>query len=571
MIQALTDRQRALKRITALEQERSSWWGHWAEINRVLLPRTGQFFVSDSNRGAQRNQDILDSSATRAITTLAAGMQSGLTSPARPWLKLETADTDLMNVKAVSAWLDKVTQIMRTVFSRSNTYPSLHGMYGEMGAYGTTASVVLPDFKNVIHFYPLTVGGYCISTDDRGEVDTLSRHYQMTVGQIVKKYVAKNGAMDWSKVSQHVKNAWDNHNQDNWIPVHHLIQPRQDRDTLKLDARNMPFESICFEAGGNEDKLLSESGYKRFPAIVNRWTTKPGDIYGSDCPGMIALGDIVQLQHQQLRKGQGIDYMTKPPLQVPVALKNQDSDFLPGGVTYVDAVGPQNAVRSAFDVQLNLQHLSVDIEDVRQRINAAFFADVFLFLSTVRGSMKGQITAREVAEIHEEKLLMLGPVVENTETRQLNPLVDITFDACIEAGLFPPPPPELQEEGEGASINVEFIGLLSQAQRAVSMGGVDRIIGAVASIAAAKQDPTVWDKIDTDRVVDKAASYLGVDPEIIRGDDEVAALRQQRAEAMQAAQAQEQAAQAAATAKDLAGADMSTDNALTNVVQGFAG
>lgn len=570
MAQPLTVRQRALKRITALETERSSWWSHWAEINRVLLPRTGQFFANDANKGAQRNQDILDNSATRAIQTLAAGMQSGLTSPARPWLKLETADTGLMNVKAVSAWLDQVTQIMRTVFSRSNTYPSLHGMYGEMGAYGTTASVVLPDFKNVIHFYPQTIGGFCISTDDRGEVDTLSRHLQMTVGQIVKRWVMRGGKEDWSKVSRHVKNAWDNHNQDTWIPCYHLIQPRQDRDTLKLDNRNMPWESIYFEAGADADTLLNESGFKRFPAIVNRWVTKANDIYGSDCPGMVAMGDILQLQHQQLRKGQAIDFQTMPPLQVPMSLKNQDSDFLPGGTTYVDMVGPQNAVRSAFDVNLNLEHLRLDMHDVRQRIEAAFYADVFLFLSSIRSDMKGAITAREVAEIHDEKLLMLGPVVENTETKQLEPLVDITFDACLEAGILPPPPPELQQEGAGAEINVQFIGLLSQAQRAVSMGGVDRIIGAVASIAAAKQDPSVWDKIDTDKVVDKAASYLGIDPEIIRGDDEVGAMREQRAQAMQRQAQAEAAAQAAATAKDMAAADMSTDNALTNVVQGFS-
>lgn len=564
-----TTRQRVQRRLGALETERSSWVSHWQEINRVLLPRSGQFFASDANRGTQRNQDILDSSATFAIGTLASGMQSGLTSPARPWLKLETADTDLMNVKAVSAWCDLVTQKLRTIFSRSNTYKALHGMYAELGAYGTSAAVVLPDFKDVIRFYPLTAGEFCISTDDRGEVNTLARpKFQMTVGQIVERFVMRGGKEDWDRVSHSVKNLWDRHQVDAWVPVAHLIQPRKDRDSRKLDGRNMPFESIWLEAGGNEDKLLSESGYKRLPAIVTRWETKGQDIYASNCPGMVALGDIAQLQHQQLRKAQGIDYQVKPPLQVPFELKNQDSDWMPGGVSYVAMTGPHNAVKTAFDVNIDLSHLLLDIQDVRQRINQAFHADLFLFLANLGG--RGERTAREVAEIHEEKLLMLGPVVENVETEMLARLVDITFDACVESGILPPPPPELQQEGIGAELNVEFIGLLSQAQRSVSMSGVDRIIGAVASIAAAKQDPSVWDKIDTDKAVDKAASYLGIDPEIIRGDDEVRAIREQRAQAAQAAAAQEAAAQAAATAKDLAGADMSTDNALTNVVRGFA-
>lgn len=554
--------------MSALDLERSSWLSHWLEINRVLLPRTGNFFGNQPNNGSRRNKDIIDDTATGALQTLQAGMQSGLTSPARPWLKLETADTELMNVKAVSAWCDQVTEKLRTIFSRSNTYRALHGMYGQLGAYGTAGSVLLPDFRDVIRFYPLTVGEYAISTNDRGEVDTLSRKFQMTVGQIVARFVARGGTMDWSRVSTTVKNLWDQHNQDSWIPVWHLVQPRTNRDVRKIDSRNMPFESLMIEAGGNEDRVLSESGYKQFPAIVMRWDVDGQDIYGSNCPGMRALGAIEQLQLEQLRKSQGIDYQTKPPLQVPVSLKQSgDADFLPGGVTYVDQVGTQNAVRSAFDVNLNLQHLLLDIQDVRGRINSAFYADLFLFLSNLSG-MKGQMTAREVAEIHEEKLLMLGPVVENVEG-ELRAMVDVAFDAAWEAGIFPPPPPELSEQG--ADLNVEFIGMLSQAQRSVAMAGVDRLIGAVASIAAAKQDPSVWDKIDTDRAVDKAATYLGVDPELVRGEDEVNALREQRAQAIAAQQQAEQAAQAAAVAKDLAAANMSTDNALTNVVRGFAG
>lgn len=570
MTAPITTRERVQKRITALERERSGRLALWREIDRVLLPLAGVPSAENASQAtSSRNTDIIDSCATYALDTAAAGMQSGMTSPARPWLKNETQDTDLMNVKSVSMWCDKVTQGMRTIFSRSNTYKSLHGLYGEILAYGTMASVLLPDFKGVIRHYPLTAGEFCLSADDRGEVDTLSRKFQMTVGQIVSRYVARGrpdaSIWDWSRTTPAVKNAWDRHDVDNWITVHHLIQPRKDRDSRKLDNRNMPFESICIEAGGQDNNLLSESGYKRFPVLATRWQTKGSDIYASRWPGIVALGDILQLQHEQLRKAQGIDYQTKPPLQVPYSLKNQDSDFLPGGITYVDVTGPQGAVRTAFDVQLDLQHLLMDIQDVRQRINRAFFADLFLFLSNLSG-VKGQMTAREVAEIHEEKLLMLGPVVENIENELLQPMVDITFDAMVEAGVLPPPPPEL----EGEELTTEFIGILSQAQRAVSMGSVDRLIGAVASIAAAKQDPTVWDKIDTDKAIDKAAGYLGTDPEILRGDDEVAAMREERAAAMADQMRREQVAQEAATARDLAAADMSGDNALTNVVKGFA-
>lgn len=559
-----TTRQRVQRRVEALNQQRVSWLAHWQDINRVLLPRTGDFLGATPNQGSRRNTDILDNTATAALTTLQAGMHSGMTSPARPWLKIETRNTGLMESKAVSKWCDEVTQMLRTIFSRSNTYRTLHGMYGGIGAYGTATSILLPDFKDVIRFYPLATGEYSIGVDERGETNSIARKFQMTVGQIVERYVrGRDDVMDWSKASVTVKNLWDRHDVDVWVPVRHLIQPRAFRDSSRLDARNMPFESICIEDGSEADKVLNESGFRRFPGVVMRWVVEGQDVYGSNCPGMVALGDIQQLQVEQAKKSKAIDYQADPPVQVPFSMKGQETDLLPGGLTYVDMMSPHAAIRTAFEVPLNLQHLIMDLQDVRGRIRTAFYQDLFLFISSLEG--KGDRTAREVAEIHEEKLLMLGPVVENIEDA-LHHMVDTAFDAAAEAGILPPPPPEVQ----GAELKVEFIGLLSQAQRAVSMSGVDRIIGATASIAAAKQDPSVWDMINTDEVISKAAGYLAIDPEMVRGIDEVNAIRQQRQQAMQAQQQAAQIGQAAKAAKDLAGADMSTNNALTNVVRGFA-
>ena len=137
---------------------------------------------------------------------------------------------------------------------------------------------------------------------------------------------------------------------------------------------------------------------------------------------MEALGDIKQLQHEQLRKAQGIDYQTKQPLQVPAYMKNRDVDSLPGGVTFVD--GQQGKIETAFNVNLNLQHLLMDIQDVRGRINSSFYADLFLMLANATDT---RMTATEVAERHEEKLLMLGPVLERLHNELLDPLIDLSL------------------------------------------------------------------------------------------------------------------------------------------------
>jgi hypothetical protein len=319
----------------------------------------------------------------------------------------------------------------------------------------------------------------------------------------------------------------------------------------------MPFRSVYFEKGGESSKILRESGFKKFPGLCPRWAVLGGDIYGSS-PAMEALGDVKQLQHEHLRKAQAIDYMTQPPLQAPTSMSGQGVNMIPGGVTYVDAVTPQGAIRSAFDVRLDLSHLLADIQDVRQRIEACFYADLFRMLSI---GPTQQMTATEVAERHEEKLLMLGPVTERMQNEVHGPLIDRTFEAIIAAGLVPPPPPELQ----GRELNVEFISLLAQAQREVSGNGMDRFVRRIGEVAAIK--PEVLDKLDVDRWADAYADLLGVDPELVVPGERVALVRQARAEQQAEIARQEQAAQQAQTMQTLSKADISGQNVLTGLAQ----
>ena len=538
----------------ALKAERATWFSHWKEISDYLLPRNGRFFIQDRDKGWRRHNNIYDSTGTRALRVLAAGMMAGMTSPARPWFRLGTPDPALNEFAPVKLWLSQVTRLMLEVFARSNTYRSLHSMYEELGAFGTAATIVMDDFDDVIRHYPLTCGEYAIATDYRGQVNTLYREFQKTVAEVVGEFGIKN-------VSQSTKNMYDRGSLDQWVTIVHAIEPRTDRDPSKRDSKNMPYKSVYFELNADPGKYLRESGYTQFPALAPRWATAGGDIYGNS-PGMEALGDVKQLQHEQLRKAQGIDYKTKPPLQVPTSMKNRDVETLPGGISFVDAANPTGGIRTAFEVNLDLSHLLADIQDVRGRIQGAFYADLFLMLANQSNT---RMTATEVAERHEEKLLMLGPVLERLHNELLDPLIEMTFNRMLSAGIVPPPPQELQ----GIDLNVEFVSMLAQAQRAVATNSVDRFVGNIGMIAQMK--PDVLDKFDSDKWADLYGDMLGVDPQIIVPSDQVALIRQQRAEAQAAQQKMAMMEQAAGAAKNLAGADMAGDNALTNVVDMFSG
>ena len=537
-----------------LKSERASWWSHWQEISAYLLPRSGRFFVQDRDKGWRRHNNIYDNTGTRALRVLGAGMMAGATSPARPWFRLSTGDPALNKYQPVKLWLDDVTKMMQTVFQKSNTYRALHQIYEELGAFGTGANIILPDYNSIIHNYPLTTGEFCISTDYQGRVCTLYREFEKTVSEVVKEFGYKN-------CSTTVQNMFDRGSLDQWVRLIHAIEPRADRDIRLKDAKNMAYGSYYFEVGGRPDKYLRESGYKEFPAVCPRWSTVGGDIYGGS-PGMEALGDVKQLQHEQLRKAQGIDYKTKPPLQVPSSMKNRDVETLPGGISFVDSASPQGGIRTAFDVNIDLSHLLQDIQDVRERIRGAFYADLFLMLANATDT---RMTATEVAERHEEKLLMLGPVLERLHNELLDPLIEVTFNRMLEAGVLPPPPQELQ----GMELNVEFVSMLAQAQRAIGTNSVDRYVNSLGAVASFK--PDVLDKFDSDAWADAYSDMLGVDPNMIVGNDKVAIIRKQRAELAAAQMKQDQMQQNAQTVRDLSQAQTTEPSALTNVIDMYSG
>ncbi len=150
-------------------------------------------------------------------------------------------------------------------------------------------------------------------------------------------------------------------------------------------------------------------------------------------------------------------------------------------------------------------------------IKSAFFADLFLMISDMDGVQpRSQI---EISARREEKMQMLGPVLENLHDDLLQPLVQRTFAIMAEHGLFSEPPPDLH----GYPLDVELISFLAQAQKAADLGSVERLWAFAGGIAATR--PEVLDKLNADESIDVYADKLGAPASITLADDMVAQLR----------------------------------------------
>src|SRR5260221_11238557 len=142
-----------------------------------------------------------------------------------------------------------------------------------------------------------------------------------------------------------------------------------------------------------------------------------------------------------------------------------------------------------MEVRIDLSHLGQDIAEVQGRIKQAFYANLFLMMAE---SDRRQITAREIDERHEEKMLMLGPVLERLHDELLDPLVKRVFAIMARHRMIPPLPRSMQPQ----QLTVEFISMLAQAQKAVATGAIERFWQFGMQIAAAK--PEAMDRLVPD-------------------------------------------------------------------------
>jgi hypothetical protein len=554
-------RSKVLKRYVTLENDRSSWRSHWMELSDYLIPRRGRFlFTSQDDRGKKRGGKIIDSTGTQALRTMAAGMMSGMTSPARPWFRFGTQDPETMEQQDVKVWLSIVERICRSILHKSNFYNTAFTVYMELGAFGTGPLYRQRSFDSVIRFRPFTAGEYVIAENDKGVIDTLGRSFTMTVSQVVEKFVinSEKGTDDWTGVSRATRNMWNNGNYDGLIPVVHMIEPRRkaERDQKLFSNQHMPFKSVYMEQGAENDEMLFEGGFKTFPAYIPRWDVLQGDVYGRS-PGMDHLGDIKQLQQQQKRKAQAIDKMVNPPMVAPTSLRGKPSSVLPGGTTYIDPMQGGQGFSPAYTVTPRLGDMQQDIAEVQQRIQRGFYADLFAMMIN---SDRRNITATEVIERQEEKLVLLGPVLQRLNVELLDPLLDDVFQFALEAGLLPEPPAAL----EGTDLRVEYVSLLAQAQQAVAASALERTMGFAGNLVAVF--PDVTDNIDADEGLRQYAEILGNSPDLLRDSAQVKAMRADRAEQQKNAQMAEMAGSAAQGAKVLSETDTQNPNALTDLL-----
>lgn len=538
----------------------------WKDVRNFNAPRTARFNGEEVNSGSRQDLNIINSSVRFAGRTLAAGMQSGVTSPLRPWFRLGTADPDLQEFGPVKEWLYIVERLMRDIFARSNIYDRLKSTYSTLGHYGTSCLVVDEDEEDVARGSDIPIGSFMLSTSAAGRAHTLYRDVSFNPEQMIEKFAGGDMKVAADKLPQGVINAYNNGNYNYLYPLCHIIEPNRNYEIGSELSHKKKFASVFFDGGRDGEKsILSYKGYADQPFMAPRWDVLGEDIYGFGC-AELALGDSKQIQLMEKRKLQGIDKNTNPTMLADSSMRNQRTTSLPGETVYVNGlITGRPGYAPAYSVNPYINELREEIQSVQMRIDEAYYKNLFLMISEMGD--QPNITATQINMMREEKLLQLGPVLERLNDELLGPLIDRVFNMMQQQGLLPPAPEEIQ----GIPLRVEYISVLAQAQKAMGIGNIERFIGFVGKVALDSQDPTIWDKVNKEQTVDEYADGVAIPPTMINSDDVVAEIRAGRAKQTQMQQGAAMAEMGAKTAKTLSETNMGGDSALTRAMEGVSG
>jgi len=541
-------------RLSALKLERKTYDDVWSDILDHCAPDLSGYISQGVKKdGARNDYELFDKDPEKACLACASGLFAGISSPARPWAKL-TMRNDALDVRSdVRKWLDDEMGSEYEVMSLSNFYQAFFAAYLHLTAIGTACVLMLPDYDDVIRCETLNVGSYWLGINSKGQVDTVFREFYLSAKNVVDTF----GDKAPENLRRSVK---DDNNPEDQHKIVHVIEPNIHG---LAPFKSHKWASVYYLESGNDSKLLDVGGFEVFPVLAPRWYANNGETYGKMNPGRVALGDMKQLQVMVNDFNEAIQKMITPPLQAPSDVNQNGQVYaMPGAINVIDNPAADASIKPLFAVNPEVAAQWQAILDKKEQIKSIFYIDLFMAISMRQDK---QMTAEEVRALAGERMLMLGPAFGNFDRELLTPALELLFYYRGRANLVQPPPEEIQ----GETFRPEYISTLAQAQKMQDTNRISQLAASVGNLA--QLNPEALDKLDVDSAIDHLDTMLGAPAGIIRSNDDVAKIRQARAEAQQR---QEQAAAmmtAAEGAKTLGQTPVGGQqkNALDAIMQGM--
>lgn len=497
------------------KSDRVTWDCTWEDLVYYTIPRK-RGIQNEYEPGDKMQFDAYDDTAIQSNIIMAAGLSGYMTNAAQRWFELRARNDSIMNEPGVRAFFDDASEIMYNALANSNFYQQVHEVYLDLGSVGTATLYEEEDPLTDIRFYsrpPKEIYGI---ENEREVVDMVYRKFTLTA---IKAYNKFGKDKCGESIVKAVEDQKDYGKEFEFI---HHVGPRSKRDVSKINAENKPFFSYWVSC--KDRKIVKEGGYDEFPFFCSRFYKNSDETYGYS-PAFACFPDILMINKMMKVYIEGAEIAIYPPWIAENDGVIGTLDLRAASINYQRQPLNQGQAIQPLQSKMNGQIAMDFIERTTSNIKASYFTDLFLMLT-----QNANMTATEVIQRTQEKMLMLGPVLGRLQTELLNPIIARTFNILLRRGKLPPLPQALQDE----EYDIVYVSPLAKAQRAVQAQDMQTFLSIVGNMA--QFIPEVLDVVNGDKMVQKFANIYSVDPDVVNEEEEIDAMRQARAEAQAKAQ-----------------------------------
>lgn len=431
----------------------------------------------------------------------------------------------MLEASGARAWLDELDQKMKTELANGGFYQAIQNFNLDLIWAGCALLYTELNTEGQMVYECCQVGTYLVQTTSQGKLEAVAR-------RLVFSYQEACDIFGEGKLSERAR-ARGAKNPLTQINVWHLVRPLR-KSEIKSDEQ-FKASSLYWEDGAKE--LLKQSGFFEMPYFFARWNDGATS-YGTG-PGDLCLADAQQLDRLETYKLSGLGKLVDPPVMCSHSLK-ETIDLSAGAINFVTDREVITPILDLSPYASSMRNIAEEIAIVSKRLNQGLMAAIFASMPLEQ--RPAGMSATEFLERKREAMQQLGPIMSAYEPLVLTPLL-LRLAMSLERNNFLPPPPEALQNIP-LFMKMDFSSPMATALKQASAETTRAMLQDVASIFQATRDQSVLDKLDIDQTVDVLAQSIGCPGSIIRADEDVAQIRQQRQQAQQQA-AQQQAMQQA--------------------------
>lgn len=531
--------------------ERSEWDAIWSACARLVLPMQDREFKRGSNLNSRQAvegwaagptsvdklSERFDITAMIAADRLATGLLSLVTPDSEKWMGLGIRDMlgPVDPTDEEERWLERQRDYLfgtrynpHTGWQLSNS-AAMRGMvvfgsgpYFLEEAYGKNGQ---NDVQVPYKFCPLPLSENYLTVDGQGQLDGDYRRFRLSARQAGDRF--------GSGLSAKVQGwAQDPKKWNQQVEFLHVVVYRQEKGANNDPMRRSLVESTYIEV--ETKHVCRRGGFNYWPIFNYVWNPVPYSPYG-ESPVMLVLAEIKGSNILAKNALLSAQQMTAPPVATTEDGSAGKPNLNPRAINYgmLDAQGRLKVqpIITAQNPSLVAEILNVS----RDQIKEGLYTNLWQVLL-----QNPKMTATEALIRANEKGELLGPIGTKVQDA-LAKLTDAELTILEGKGAWRPgaalEPPQSMA---GKDVRPAFNSPLDRLRRSGELLGIQRTIEMIVPLANLK--PEVLDKIDEDAIVELSQEINGAPRKMLRTPEQVAAIREQRAQQNQMTQAGQGAA-----------------------------